>query len=277
MRRYAAIVVISQDIALSFMAVGFLALGWSRRRCFWLGSGGAFLGVVAIEIVRFGVRGGLVAGPISGAWTLGAVLVGCLAWMEALGRPRRLAVMLGVGLRSGALVFDNRLITIYAKSAEALNGFQIDVARRAEATTTCEVQAREYRRLRPPDQAWGHLRNDLADDLDAWADLLRTDAPPDRLEDQRRAFRLLFDRWMHMREAAAQAQRSLATPARRRRRQFVWLVTLGFSTLLVGLAQARGSNVVGLGMAAPNLISDVVTLALGVVFSIAAVVVALRH
>lgn len=80
-----------------------------------------------------------------------------------------------------------------------------------------------------------------------------------------------------MNEAAAQAQQSLATPARRRRGQVAWLATVGCSTLLIVLAEARGTNVVGLGLAAPNLILTVSVLAVGVGCLIAAVVVAIRH
>jgi hypothetical protein len=269
--------VISQDIAVTFMAAGFLACGWLRRDRFLLAIGGVFLAVVAVEFFRFGPQGGVIAGPISATRTLSAVLVGSLAWLEALGRPRRLAIFLGVGLRSRVLVFDDRLIAIWRPFSEAVNGFQVDANRRAEALAMSESQAREFRGLRPPDPEWAHLRDDLADTAESSASLLRVDASPDRFEDDRRAFEPVYARWMQMREAAAQAQRSLATPARRRRGQVVWRATVGFSTLLVGLAQARSSNVVGLGLAAPNLIPNIGVLAVGVVSLIAAVVVALRH
>ena len=140
-----------------------------------------------------------------------------------------------------------------------------------------ESQARKLRRLRPPDPEWAHLRDDLADNVESSASLLRLDASPDKFDDRRRANEPVYARWMQMREAAAQAERSLATPARHRRGQVVWLATVGFSALIIGLAGARGSNVVGIGLAAPNLIPTIGPLAVGVVSLGAAVVVAIRH
>jgi hypothetical protein len=269
--------VISQDVAVIFMAAGFLACGSVRRGWFWLALGGMFLAFVAVQFVRFGLQGGMVAGPVSGARTLAAVLVGSLAWLEALGRPRRLAIFLGLGLRSRALVFSNRLIAVWRPFSEAVNGFQVDPNRRAEALAVYVRQARELRGLRPPDPEWAHLRDDLADDVDATASLIRVDASADRFEDGRRALQSVYERWTRMNEAAAQAQRSLATPTRRRRGQVAWLATVGCSTVLIVLAEARRTNVVGLGLAAPNLILTVSVLAVGVGFLIAAVVVAIRH
>ena len=267
---------IGQEIAVTFMAAGFLACWWVRRESIWLVGGAVFLAVVAVEFVRFGPQGGVVAGPVSGARTLGAVLVGSLAWLEALGRPRRLSIFLGIGLRSRALVFSNRLIAIWGPFSEAVNAFQVDATRRAEALDVSENQAREFRGLRPPDPAWAHLRNDLADHVESSASLLRLDASLDKFDDRRQAFEPVYARWMLMKEAAAKAQRSLATPARRRRGQVVWLATVGFSALIIGLAEAR-STYVGPALSAPNLIATISPLAAGVVCLIAAVVVAVRR
>lgn len=180
---------ISQDIAVIFMAAGFLACGSVRRDWLWLALGGMFLVFVAVQFVRFGLQGGMVAGPVSGARILAAVLVGCLAWLEALGRPRRLAIFLGLGLRSRALVFSNRLIAVWRPFS---NGFQADPNRRAEALAVSERQARELRGLRPPDPEWAHLRDDLADDVEATASLIRVDASAARFEDGRRALEPVY-------------------------------------------------------------------------------------
>lgn len=259
------------------MAVGFIATGRSRRDRFWLVMGLLILGITAFALIRDGLDGAVIAGPVSGSFALAALLLGFLAWAQLLGLPRRLAWLLGIGLKSRALVFDNRLLALSGTFRETIHLAQEDSDRRPGALAKAEEQVRRMRAAHPPDAAWALLRDDMVADFERWIDLLRNDVPPDRLADHATTFAPVMARWVAMRDQAAQDQRLLASPARRRRGTAVWLATAGFSGLLIGAAQARGYDLLALGVAAPRFWLSVGALASGATALVGSLVIAIRR
>jgi hypothetical protein len=268
---------IGEVAAITFMAVGFIATWRARRGSIWLEVGLCVLAIGAIAIIRDGIRVEIIAGPITGSLALAAFLLGTLAWAQALGLPRRLACLLGIGLKSRALVFDHRLVDLRNTLADAINLARQDPDRRDAAISKAEAGVRRLRSLHPPDSDWGYIRDDMVDDYEGWIDLVRKDVSAERLADHVHAFVPVMDRWTDMRERAARDQRALASPAWRRRGDALWLATAGFSGLLVGLAQARGYDVLALGIAAPRFWISLVTVAFGVGALMASLVVAIRR
>lgn len=173
---------------MTFMATAFLATWRSHRNGFWSSVGLGVLGLVAFELVRVGLRGVIFAGPISASLTFASLLMGSLFWAQVVGLPRWLALLTGVGLTSRALAFSNRLIEHRASLADAIRIAQEDPRRRTDALKLARRQVRRVRALRPPDAAWALLRDDIADDEDAWIDLPRDDVPSERLTDLAHAF-----------------------------------------------------------------------------------------
>ena len=80
-----------------------------------------------------------------------------------------------------------------------------------------------------------------------------------------------------MRERAAADQRLLASPARRRRGNAVWLGTVGISMLLVALAQARAVDLPSLGVADARFWLIAGTFAGGALAVLGSLVFALRR
>jgi hypothetical protein len=274
---YAGSVPIGEAVAMAFMAGAFLASGRAYRDRFWPILGFGVLGLVAFEFVRVGLRGVLIAGPISGSLMFASLLIGSLFWAQLVGLPRWLALRTGVGLTSRALAFNNRLIEHRASLADAIRVVQEDPRRRPDALKLASELVRRVRALRPPDAAWAQLRDDIADEEDAWLNLLRDDVPSERLADLAHAFAPLAARWAQMDAQAAHDQRLIASPARRRRAMVVWLAVLGSSCLLIGLAQARGHNLLSLDLTDPSVWLALVELVGGGLAIGNALIVALRR
>jgi hypothetical protein len=241
------------DIAASlFLSGGLVAMWRSRRDSFWLVTGLFVLGITVVVAVRDGLHLVFLSGQTSAAETIAALLLGSLFWSEALGLPRSLATVLGIGLRSRALTFDGRLLDDRQALVAAVERAQVDGTGRHAALLEGSAEVHRMRHLRPPDRPWALLRDDIADDFEAWFDLLAADASPDRLSDHAEAFAPVMTRWIQMRDQAAQEQRALATPARRRRGQAVWLATFGTVFLIIAIAQLRAFDALDLGVTAPR-------------------------
>ena len=158
------------------------------------------------------------AGSISASSSLADAALGALAWAQVLGLPRPLACALGIGLTRRPLRFDNRLIDLNRPFGAALRRAQEDPADRAAALRAARTQVDRMARLRAPDAAWGQLRDEVVAEYRGWIGLLEGDAPVARQVEATAASEPVFDRWRAMHEQAADAQRLLATPTRRRRR-----------------------------------------------------------
>ncbi len=167
-------------------------------------------------------------------------LVGLLLWAQVLGLPRWLALILGIGLTSRPLRFSNRLSDL-RKPIKALS--VADPAHLSGAIKNAEAQIRRVRALRAPDPAWAAVRDDLADCDSRWIDLVRADASNEHLGEQLEAYAPVMARWTELRDRAASDQRQLATPARRRRGAIVWYGSVGFSAILLGVAQVQALDV----------------------------------
>lgn len=262
---------------MAFLGVAFIATGRSTRSRFFLVAGLALVGVVAFVLVRDGPRWVAISGPISGSVALASVLLGLLTWAQIVSLPRGVARVLGVGMRSRALVFDNRLIEFRGQFYAAWRLAESDPDRRAEALTDAEAHVHRMRALRPPDAKWAMVRNDMADDFERWVGLMRTDLPPDRLADSVEAAAPVYARWMQIRDQAALDQRLLATPARRRRGELLWLVVMGFSGLAIGGTSIRGYDLTAMPMASPQVWFALGTLSLGVFLLVDALILAIRR
>jgi hypothetical protein len=274
---YAGGVPIGEVVAVVYLATAYLAIGRSYRERFWLAAGLFVLGVAAFLIVRDGLRWIVIAGPITGSVALAALLIGSLSWAQVLGLPRPLAIRLGVGLKSRALMFNNRLLDHRRRSADAVRIAQQDPSRRAVALDEARVQLGRLRALRTPDSEWRGLRNDIADDDETWINLLRAGEPAEHLAAQARAFEPLRTRWEEMAAQAAEDQRQLATPARRRRGRALWLATYGVSFLGLGMAGARGYDPLALRLTDPFAWQTVVLLVGGCLMLGGALIVSLRR
>jgi hypothetical protein len=80
---------IGQVAALTFMAVGFIAVGRSRPDRLWLVAGIAVLASTGFVLVRDGLDLIVISDSGSAATTIAALLLGSLAWSRALVRPQR--------------------------------------------------------------------------------------------------------------------------------------------------------------------------------------------
>lgn len=236
-------------IAMIVMATAFLANGRVARDPFWLGLGLVNLGMAALMLVRDGLSWVVFAGPVSGTLALFMLLLGLFFWAEFLGLPRWWAYRLGIGLVNRALTFDARLHAIRAPFAEAIRRAQLDPDGRSEALSQAQGQVRLERELRPPDSAWADLRDDIADDDQAWIDLIRAGAPLERFADHVQAFEPVLARWEHLQGQASEEQRLMSSPGLRRRGAIVALATLSVSLLLAGLAAARAYDLLETGVA----------------------------
>lgn len=268
---------IGEAVALVLLATGFLATGRSYRERFWLIAGFFVLGVAAFVLVRDGLRSVVIAGPITGSTALAALVIGSLSWAQVLGLPRRIALPLGIGLKSRALVFNNRLVDHRRRFVDAVRVAQEDQPRRTDALDKAIVQVRGIRALRAPDAAWTLLRNDIADDEEVWITLLRDGGPSEQLAEQARGSEPMRMRWDQMAAQAAQDQRELATPTRRRRAKAVWLATYGASFLVLGLAVGRGYDPLALRLTDPGVWLTFVKLIGGCLLLGGALILSLRR
>lgn len=84
-------------------------------------------------------------------------------------------------------------------------------------------------------------------------------------------------RWDQMAAQAAQDQRELATPTRRRRAKAVWLATYGASLLVLGLAVGRGYDPLALRLTDPGVWLTFVELIGGCLLLGGALILSLRR
>jgi hypothetical protein len=152
---------IGEAVAVTVLALGMITSQRLRFNPLWSCVGWGVLGGLALALVLRGLRWVIIAGPITGSFTLGALLLGSLAWAEVLGLPRDAARLLGIGLMSRALVFSNHLGDLMKRFGDAISRAQEGPDRRASAMATAEVQLRRMEALRPPDPAWGQIRDKL--------------------------------------------------------------------------------------------------------------------
>jgi hypothetical protein len=240
---------IGQLVAMVVMGTAFLANGYAGRDRFWFILGSAILGFTAFMLGRDGLRWILFAGPITGSFALLALLLGSLFWAELVGLPRPIAYLSGIGLKNRPLTFNNRLYTTRLAFVEAIRVAQEELVRRSEALATAEAQVKRERTLKPPDRTWGQLRDDIADDDEAWIELIRSDAPTERRADHVEAFGPVLARWRQMQEAATAEQRLISDPGLQRRGMVISLVGIGASLLLAGLAVAGAYHLREVGLA----------------------------
>jgi hypothetical protein len=225
-------------------AAGCVALWQRKRDAFSLATGLFMFGLIAYVVARDGIEPSAIAGPVGGAVTLTAAAMAFLMWTEVLGLPRGLALLLGIGLVSRALVFSNRL----REEVEALRVlFQqpSHPERRAAVADQAQRHVLRLRSARAPDRAWARLRDEIADSYQVFVDLVRADAPVDEFAEPSTALKTSFASWKDMAHAAAADQRRLATPARRRRGFAVFLGTVGIALLTIGLAEVSAGNLTG--------------------------------
>jgi hypothetical protein len=268
---------IGTALAMAFLGVALVAWGRSAGSRFIVGTGLAMFAAIVVVLVRDGVRMVVVGGPVNASLAIGSILVGSLALAQVVSLPRGPARILGLGMRSRTLVFDNRLIALREQYFEALRLADSDPAGRAHALLDAEEQTRRIRALRPPDPTWALLRNDMADDFDRWIDLRRTDAPPERLSESIQAGAPVVTRWTQMREQAALDQRLMATPARRRRGESLFAMALSLTFLLLGATTFRAYEPFASSLADPKVLLALFELAVGVVASVGSVVLLLRR
>lgn len=260
-----------------FAAAGCLAVWRRRRDSYWLVIALTILASAAIGLVEYGPRWVVIAGPITGSVTLTAVVLGFLVWGQTLGFPRPFARALGIGLTSRALRFSNPLIELSNHSYQTMNLAMNEPDRRPRALDDVEAHVRRMRGLHPPDQAWASLRDDVANSYGEWIGLVRREAPTDLVADHIQTLAPLMARWTDMHRQAGVDQRLLATPARRRRASVIWLAAVGFSLLLVGVAQVHGYGLQGRGIADLRLWTMATLVVAGGIFVASSVWVAVRR
>jgi hypothetical protein len=258
------------------MGTAFLATGYADRDRFWLILGAAVLGFTAFALGRDGVRWILVPGPVTGSFALLALLLGSFFWAELVGLPRPIAYLSGIGLKNRPLTFNNRLYTTRLSFVQAINMAQEEPARRTEALTTAAAQVKRERTLKPPDRTWEQLRDDIADDDEAWIELIRTDAPTERRADHVEAFRPVLARWRQMHELASAEQRLMSAPGLQRRGTVISLAGFGASVLLGGLAVASAYHLREVGLTRTEGWVAIAMLAGGAILLGRAIVIALK-
>jgi hypothetical protein len=268
---------IGQVAAVTFAAVACLASWRSRQEWSWLAIGLAALAFMALGLIRDGFRPVVIAGPVSASIVFAALLMGMVIWAHALGLPRRLATVLGIGLTSRPLRFNNRMQAIAQPLRETINAAIDEPIGRSTAAVEAQRRVREMRAIHPPDAAWAQMRDEVADGYQGWIDLLRVDAPRDRFVDHAQAFAPVMAQWTEMRKKAANDQQLLATPTRRRRGRVIWLATSSVSVLVTSLARARADDVSALPVSDPRLWVTLALLIMGALLLMAALVVAIRH
>jgi hypothetical protein len=267
---------LGQADALTFVAVGCLLLGRSPNDRIWRVPGFVLLGTIVFALVRYGFHAVVLRGPSDASAAFAAVLMGSLFLAQAVGLPRRFACLLGIGIKSRPLQFSNRLMALVKLLGETVNLVGDDPDRRREALTKADDQVRRMRSLRPPDSAWRRLQDDLAEGFAGSIDALRIDAPTESIADRSEAIAQVVARWGQMQEEAAQDQRLLNSPVRRRRAQVVWFATAGVSLLLLGYSQVRGQDLFTIGARGPISWETLALLALGGIALVGSIVVALR-
>jgi hypothetical protein len=264
-------------VAMLIMGTGFLATGYAGRDRFWLILGVAFLGFTTLMLGRDGIRWILVPGPITGSFALLQLLLGSFFWAELVGLPRPIAYLTGIGLTNRPLTFNNQLYTIRLPLVEAIRVAQLEPERRAEAFRTIATQVKLERGLRPPDGVWGQLRDDIADDDEAWIELIRTDALVDRGADHIEAFKPVLARWHDLYQHATAEQRLMSAPALRRRATVIGLAAFGASVMLAGLAVADSYYLSEVGVARPENWGAIAMLAGGCLLVGRALMVAVKR
>ncbi len=264
-------------LAVLFVASGWIVLGRSPFDRFWLWPGLLALLVLGVVLVRDGLWPAVIAGPISGTSSLAGVALGALAWAQVLGLPRPLACALGIGLTSRPLRFSNHLVDLNKPFGEALQRAQEDTEDRAAALRAARTQVVRMARLRAPDAAWGQLRDDVLAEYRGWIELLEAAAPVERQVEAEAASERVFARWRAMHEQAADAQRLLATPARRRRGAALWLATAGLSCLAMGAARANAAAAIANPFLDAQTRSAVILVGFGLVALVGAGVRVLRR
>lgn len=231
---------VGELVALVFAASGCIATWRDQKDRSWLVAGIVVLAAGAVDVAVLGLQLDAIPDPVIGTTVLVMTLVGLLLWAQVLGLPRWLALILGIGLTSRPLRFSNRLSDL-RKPIKALS--VADPAHLSGAIKNAEAQIRRVRALRAPDPAWAAVRDDLADCDSRWIDLVRADASNEHLGEQLEAYAPVMARWTELRDRAASDQRQLATPARRRRGAIVWYGSVGFSAILLGVAQVQALDV----------------------------------
>lgn len=236
---------IGEALALTYLAAGWIVLGGSKWNWpGWRGLGIGALAVTVVVVVRDGLGRELIAGPISGTTAFGAGVLGTYTWGQVLGLPRSIALLLGVGLMSRPLSFSNRL-------SELSDAYRASLQRAQEDPPSWERQFRAALRttdamahLRAPDKAWASLRDGLVAQYRRWIELVEI-MDTVGLESVSAELAAIGARWKVLADAAAEEQRAVATPARIRRGFILWYVIAGVWSVLVGLARARASWLLG--------------------------------
>jgi hypothetical protein len=267
--------------ALTYLAMGFVAVWRSerhwRRDWSWLALPIVLGAGIALAVVRDGIRPVVITGPLGAAVVVTALLIGSLAWAQALGLPRPLALLLGIGLTSRRLAFSNHLRAIVNELAASNNQAIDDPSRRPAAVMIGEKRIAELRSIRPPDTDWGLLRDELADAYQGTIDFLRADVPRERFAEHAEGWRTVMARWTDLAERAVHDQRSVATPVRRRRGRAIWLATFGISFVLIGAAELVARDMPVIALDNPAIWLPLANLAVGGAVLVAALVVAVRR
>jgi hypothetical protein len=264
-------------VAMLVLGTGFLANGYAGRDRFWLILGVAVLAFMGLMLGRDGLRWILFPGPVTGSFALAQLLLGSFFWAELVGLPRRIAYLSGIGLMNRPLTFNNRLYTIRIPLVEAIRVAQVEPERAAEAFRTIAAQVKLERDLKPPDHVWAQLRDDIADDDEAWIELIQTDALLERGADHIEAFKPVLARWRELYAQANAEQRLMSAPTLRRRATVISLASLGASLLLAGLAVAASYDLLEVGVERAENWGAIATLAGGSLLLGRALMVAVKH
>ena len=228
-------------IAAALLAcIAFIAYGRRWRDRFWVLWGFILLVGLAVAVGRNGVdTGRLIAGPTSGAMTLGVLLFAALFGPEAVGLPRRVAIHIGIGFRNRAGVFDRRMWEVRETWYAAIRRAQEVPDQRVAALVAAAAEVRRLRSLRAPNHVWAELRNDIASDDEDWIALIRAEAPAERFQDHIEAFAPVARRWEELRTSYRADSATVEGPGFRRRHAIVSRLVMAAGGLLLAYAMVR--------------------------------------
>ncbi|HYC06390.1 MAG TPA: hypothetical protein VEG29_00565 [Candidatus Binatia bacterium] len=252
-------------------ASGLIALARETRQRWLLVLGLLGAATTMIVVARDGLLPVVFAGPVGTTLALTISVVAFVCWATVLGLPRPVARVLGIGLKSRALTFDDRLRAEERSLRAAIDAALADLDHLDESLGQAEARTDRIQALRPPDVAWAVLRDDIVDGWLRWIELTRDHAPQLHLEAEQGFIDAVYARWREMTNEAALAQRELATPDRQRRGWAVSGAAVGACLMLHGLAITRAYDLQRRGPADPESIAAFVALVGGLLLVLASI------
>jgi len=245
---------------------------WRRSHDrFWLLLAVLILVGTAVALFQRGLATDrLVSGPNGALGDVAILLLAAFFTADAVGLPRRVAIVTGIGLRSREWEFDRRFFQERVQFLESGTRLRDDPIGREGVLEFARSHLRRITALRAPNRAWAELRDGLvAADRD-WIALILGTLPPDRMQDVKAAHESANAKWARLQEQYRSDSAAIRARQDPSRGESMYFAAAGLCAAVLGISTLRLLWGGPLSGGDPRFLLGIVELVAGFAVSLAA-------